>query len=284
MTSTPYFAAAVSEPPTAATLRAHVPAHAVLAELLRQAQPGRRGRADRLLGTSPLSAEARSWYVGALGEQRVGAVLARLPAPWVVLHAVPVGKASTDIDHVVLGPAGVFTINTKHHPGKAVWVAGRTLLVAGQKQPYIPKAEGEAKAAATLLHAAVGVAVPVRPVLALVGLEKLTVRRAPERAHVLTERHLVRWLLAQPPVLAADELARLLRLAEKPTTWHPAPPPLPSGASLEERFRALHHEVRTARRTRTTWVGAAVFGGLSVLAGGGPDLVQAALRMLLPTP
>ncbi|MBG6212216.1 hypothetical protein RCH23_000129 [Cryobacterium sp. CAN_C3] len=45
-------------------------------------------------------------------------MLSKLGPEWTVLHAVPVGSGSSDIDHVVIGPAGVFTINTKNHTGK----------------------------------------------------------------------------------------------------------------------------------------------------------------------
>jgi hypothetical protein len=64
----------------------------------------------------------RAWRIGADGEERVGTELARLiklDPRWRVLHAVPAGDAGADIDHVVIGPGGIFTLNTKHHPGAA---------------------------------------------------------------------------------------------------------------------------------------------------------------------
>ena len=85
----------------------------------------------RALGVSPLDEERTAWYRGALGEATVGRLLEKLPEGWTVLHAVPVGKGDSDIDQVVIGPGGVFTINTKNHAGQKVWVAGRTLLVSG---------------------------------------------------------------------------------------------------------------------------------------------------------
>jgi hypothetical protein len=43
------------------------------------------------------------------------------PTPeWTVLHSVPVGTGSTDIDHIAIGPAGVFTLNTKYSPHPSV--------------------------------------------------------------------------------------------------------------------------------------------------------------------
>lgn len=87
----------------------------------------------RALGVSLLDEERAAWYRGALGEAAVGRLLEKLPEGWTVLHAVPVGKGDSDIDHVVIGRGGASTINTKNHAGHQVWVTGRTFLVNGQK-------------------------------------------------------------------------------------------------------------------------------------------------------
>ena len=115
----------------------------------------------RALGVSPLDEERAAWYRGALGEAAVGRLLEKLPEGWTVLHAVPVGKGDSDIDHVVIGPGGVFTINTKNHAGQQAWVPGRTLLVNGQKQPHLRNAGHEAQRASRLLSAAAGFRVDV---------------------------------------------------------------------------------------------------------------------------
>ncbi len=61
------------------------------------------------------------------------------------------GRGESDIDHVVIGPPGVFTINTKFSPGKDVWVAGRGMYVGGAKQHYVVNALCEARRASTYL-------------------------------------------------------------------------------------------------------------------------------------
>ena len=129
-------------------LTERVPGQAVISQLLelQRAVPPRSAPA-RVLGLSPLSEQAAPWYRGALGELHVGRLLTKLPAGWHVLHAVPVGKADADIDHVVIGPGGVFTVNTKNHSGQKVWVAGRTLMVNGHKEPHLRNAEHEAERA-----------------------------------------------------------------------------------------------------------------------------------------
>ena len=74
-----------------------------------------------------LREKAKSWDIGGDGEEIVGGVLdaglSELEG-WHVIHSVVVSRGGGDIDHVVVGPPGVFTLNTKHHPEKTVWVSG----------------------------------------------------------------------------------------------------------------------------------------------------------------
>ncbi|BDZ50137.1 hypothetical protein GCM10025867_23780 [Frondihabitans sucicola] len=72
-----------------------------------------RGRMARVFGRSPLSNASRPWFVDALGEIEVAERLRALGTrgeAWRVLHSVPIGAGTSDIDHVVIGPAGVFTL------------------------------------------------------------------------------------------------------------------------------------------------------------------------------
>jgi hypothetical protein len=52
---------------------------------------------------------------GAEGERKVGAILENLGPDWHVLHGVWLGQG--DIDHVLVGPGGTFTIETKANQG-----------------------------------------------------------------------------------------------------------------------------------------------------------------------
>ena len=156
-------------------LRQRVPGHSLVDELLRQWDLGTiRLDGDRVV----IDDEAVSWYRGVLGERRVASVLQSLDDRWTVLHSVPVGKGSTDIDHVVIGQSGVFTINTKYSPGKEVWVAGRGMYVGGHKQPYVHNSLSEAKRAAELLSDTTGLTVPVTALIVFVDPAKLTRKAA----------------------------------------------------------------------------------------------------------
>ncbi|MGI5129593.1 nuclease-related domain-containing protein [Pseudonocardia sp. CA-107938] len=175
----------------------------------------------------------RSWRIGADGEIAVAAVLSRLTqesvldralgrAPrWRVLHAVPLGLSEgrmRDIDHLVLGPPGVVTINTHHHPRGRVVVEGDSVLVGGRSVEHVASARAEAARAEEALSAALGRPVRARPIVALVGA-LLWQRRAPAGVTVCTAADLVATLNALPPVWGRSEVADAFAAARRPATW-----------------------------------------------------------------
>jgi len=255
-------------------MRQQFAAQAVIEELLRQqSSTPPRSSFGRFFGYSPLGDDSVSWYLGAQGEIVVGATLDALPPEWTVFHALPIGTKGADIDHLIIGPGGVFTINTKHHNGKAVWVAGRTMMVSGQKQPHIPKSETEAKRVTKLLTERMPQLAPAQPVLALVSPKSLSIKKQPETVKVLTAGNLRRWLLARPAVMSADEVHDLAAIFDDPATWPPAT--LPPTENAREQFDALAREVRSARLRRTLWnlLGTATLTVAAILLG--PPLITA---------
>jgi hypothetical protein len=70
-----------------------------------------------LISAPVVDRESGRWSRGAEGEEVVGRILEGLsPAGWHVLHDVSFGRGN--IDHVVVGPGGVFSVETKSHPGR----------------------------------------------------------------------------------------------------------------------------------------------------------------------
>jgi len=58
-----------------------------------------------------------AWAQGAEGEELVGEILEGLTADgWQVIHDVAFGKGN--IDHIVVGPGGLFTVETKSRRGR----------------------------------------------------------------------------------------------------------------------------------------------------------------------
>src|ERR1700678_3421879 len=105
---------------------------------LKQAAPAK-AVITRLFG---IKTNERGWRVGADGEVEVARRLLKLSAGWHVIHAVPVGA-----HHVVIGPPGVFSLNTKNHYRSKVWVAEHAFLVDGQRTDYLRNSRFEAKRA-----------------------------------------------------------------------------------------------------------------------------------------
>ena len=53
------------------------------------------------------------WQSGAYGEQRTGNELEKLPSDWLVMHDLTRANG-TNIDHVLVGPPGVFLLDSKN--------------------------------------------------------------------------------------------------------------------------------------------------------------------------
>ncbi len=257
--------------PPCASLADRGAGHAVIAETLRiQDELPPRSWWGRLTGAGPLSARSHPWYQGAVGEIAVGRVLARLGPEWTVLHAVPVGAGASDIDHVLIGPAGVFTLNTKNHSRQDVWVGERAIMVGGHRQHHLPHSRYEAARAAKRLSAAVGEPVSATPVLVLVEPKNLTIKQRPVDVHVLTDRELWRWLQRRRPVLTTEQVARIAAAAVVPGTWHDTPTPSEDPVALQERFAALRATVRSAQIRRGLWRMAGPVAVLAVVLGASP--------------
>jgi hypothetical protein len=167
--------------------------------------------------------DARAWRLGARGEELVGRVLHRLvtrrDSRWRVLHSVPVGTRGADIDHVVIGPGGVFTVNAKCHPQARIWVGGDTVLVNGARQPYIRNSRHEAERASRRLTAACGFPVPVTGLVVPVNARDVVIKQAPIGVHIVNRRRLGRWLCRRVQVLDAMTVDAIYDAARRSSTW-----------------------------------------------------------------
>lgn len=168
--------------------------------------------------------DERAWRIGADGEEKVAAQLTKVAKKdprWRVLHAIPVGDRGSDIDHLVIGPGGVFTVNAKHHPGAKVWVSGDTFMVNGNRQPYIRNSRHEAARAAKLLTTACGLPIHVEGLVVTVNADDITVKKAPNGVHVVPRMQVATWLLRHGDILTVDVLDALFDAARRSTTWQP---------------------------------------------------------------
>jgi hypothetical protein len=196
---------------------------AQVADAYREARPVR-SLISRLLGEHT---DERAWRVGAQGEAKTARQLRRLTNPgpfdrrssgtWHVIHSVPLGQRGRDIDHLVLGPPGVFTINSKHHEA-LVTVTDGGVLVGKRRKRYAEIAEDEARRAAERLTTAFAEPVQVTALIAVVGAPTV-VRGRPRGVVVLPVEEIVAWLLARTPLIGDAEVESLFEVARRSTTW-----------------------------------------------------------------
>ncbi len=177
---------------------------------------------SRLKSLFGIETPSSSWDAGYEGECKVARTvwIMRLFG-WRVLHSVPVGSRGADIDHLLIGPGGVVTVNTKHHRGAKV-TAGRTkVLVNGQPTQYAAKSTFEASRTADVLTSALGRPVDVEAIIVIVGARNVR-NGSTAGIDVLTRADLPFWLLGRRGRLNREQRRELFEIARRSTTWQPA--------------------------------------------------------------
>jgi hypothetical protein len=144
--------------------------------------------------------------------------LRKLGDGWKVIHGVPVGTGDSDIDHVVIGPPGVFTLNTKNHLGGRVTVTSKAIYVNGTFQPYLAKSRAEGKRATKLLTNSCGYEVIAEPLVVIMANE-LKIKGLTEGVHVVGRKQITRWLLNQRQTLLPEEVDAIYAMARRRSTW-----------------------------------------------------------------
>jgi len=237
-------------------------ASVISACLSAQSEAPRRTVLGKIFGASPLSEESRRWYVGALGELRMADELSKLGPGWRVLHGVPAGIRGRDIEHLVIGPGGVYTLNARHRTDATIWVERDQLRVNGVLQPHVFAARDEATDASIALTHAAGFNVPVRGMLVFVGAKSIDVKTSPDDVDVVGERGVARWLKTAPDVLTAEQVDAVARVALENATWRGAPLVGRADGFDPAAFWGLRDAVDQARLVRAGWMLAAVLAGV----------------------
>jgi hypothetical protein len=134
------------------------------------------------------------WDRGACGEEHVGRILDGLAADgWLALHDRTIGRGN--VDHIVIGPGGLLTIETKSHPGR--------IAVDGLDDRMLKQAYAEAKAVERVTG---------RPVTPLLVFSRAYLDRAVSRQRgvvVLPARMLAGHLARRRPELSPGEVEEI---------------------------------------------------------------------------
>jgi hypothetical protein len=235
-------------------IRGRVPGQSIMSEvvMLQRARRRRSGLA-RFFGLSPLAPSSRQLYTSALGELLVGDALDSIGPEWDVLHVVPVDDNTRHIDHLVIGPPGVFTLWSKNFPRQEVVVDGSTMTVGGHPVDDVADARAQAASASALLSEAAGYAVAVEPIIVVVDPRKLVIRRQPSDVTVVSSRQLLRWLTRLDRQLDGADVAYISDVSDRETTWHLPDEPVHDAQELHSDFAALREEVTNAAFVRLAW-------------------------------
>ncbi len=165
--------------------------------------------------------------MGAAGEQAVAATLDGLPVVWSALHSIPLGdpdSPTSDLDHLVIGPGGVYVINAKHHPRQAILVKGDIVLVARRSQPYTAAARRDATrrdatSVTVRLSAAVGTPVAVIPVIVFVGADEVVIKFPPRDTVLTTRGQMLDAPTRRRASLDAPTVTTIVDIARQPSAW-----------------------------------------------------------------
>jgi hypothetical protein len=161
--------------------------------------------------------EYAKWQRGAEGEITTAQILDTLNG-WHTIHAIPLDTNGTDLDHLTIGPGGIYTINSKNHRGRHITVTRDTLKVDRNTTRYIEKATLEAQRAGYLLSTALGTLITIRPLIVIYA-DSLTIKSQPTPVTVLTGDQLATWLTRQPAVMDPITLDAAYEAARRPSTW-----------------------------------------------------------------
>lgn len=221
----------------------------------------------RVFGAGPVRDAEKEAFDAARGERIVGRELDRLPGSWVTLHSLPAPGASGDLDHVVVGPGGVFAITTRFVDVDRVFVADDYLLARGRRVPFARASIAAVRRTAQLAGRTLPADVLVRPVLVVAGVRTVRVG-ARARAVDVRDVALVRaWLESQPTVLDAQAVQRVaarVAVAFEETATASAASDAATMLAHESRFQRLEREVAAAGRIRRLWRAG---GAVAVSAG-----------------
>lgn len=153
-----------------------------------------------------------NFYKGARGEERVAGILKGLPQEYHVFNDFLAGR--NHVDHVVVGPAGVFAVETKCWRGK-VTVEDGHILLDGQLPDRSPLAQVLREAAQVKSALAeAGWNGYVTPVLTFASDTFVAHRAEVQGAVVLNSNELKASFATSRVVIPPAELTRLVQLME----------------------------------------------------------------------
>jgi hypothetical protein len=154
------------------------------------------------------SPAARAWRRGAAGERRTARLLVPLERHgWAVLHDLAVPGSQANLDHLIIGPGGVFVIDSKQYRGRLqLDPCGRLWHGRYPLAPTLRAVSFEADQAARVLP---DPGMAVVPIVAVHGAQVPWEMVVTQGVPVVSARHLPSMLRQLPAVLGPERVAWL---------------------------------------------------------------------------
>lgn len=159
-----------------------------------------------------------SWRKGLRGERKVASMLNTLGSDWRVLHSIPIGQRAADLDHLVIGPGGVYSLNTKNHAKRNVWVTRDEFIVNGIVRNYANLSRIEGERSSRLLSNACGFRVNVQPIIVVIA-HNLAIFDLPAQVVVLEKQRVISWIEREPQRLSKERIDKIFDAARYRSTW-----------------------------------------------------------------
>jgi hypothetical protein len=158
------------------------------------------------------SPDAVAWRRGAVGERRTARLLGPLEQHgWAVLHDLAIPGSRANLDHLMIGPGGVFMIDSKQYRGRLrLDPSGRLWHGRYPLAPTLQAVSFEADQAAQVLP---DPGVVVVPIVAVHGAQVPWGKVVMEGVPVVTARRLPSMLRQLPAVLGPERVAAVANQA-----------------------------------------------------------------------
>ncbi|MDQ2946259.1 MAG: NERD domain-containing protein [Acidobacteriota bacterium] len=169
----------------------------------------------------PILMQIEQITLGERGERIVGHVLDGLENEgYMAIHSVQIG--GRDIDHVLVGPAGVFVVETKFRSGTGLitFRNGQGMFV-GERRRWpgaIKQAKSGAREVSRIVREECGLAEGVWPVVVFVGNWQVADQWESTDARVFMPGSLRDYIGEQQPVLKRDEIELIASHLERSAT------------------------------------------------------------------
>lgn len=159
--------------------------------------------------------------VAATSKRAAQKLAAHLSPAWRIVDwpdvAVAAGEETPGF--LAIGPSGVYAVSVVDQGRQRVMIAGEVIQIRTRREPHVARARRFAKRVRRALTAAIGVRVPVVPVITFVGNGPIGAHGLPTGCVAISHRELHRVLINAGDRISPDTARKLAEVARHPDTW-----------------------------------------------------------------